>query len=307
MGCTVELQNLPATQGGTRWNFTESTYNWYWLVDGLMDAGYKVHLANPAAMNQYDGLKYTDDKTDARWIAHMLRLGILPCGYIYPKQSRPIRDLLRKRSQLVRYRTSNLLAMNNLFARNFGFSVSSSWLKKIENEDVDAVIPDPHIALALKSNLIVMQAANKQISAIEREVKKKVSLQKEFAQLLTVIGIGDILAMTIALETGDIKRFPAVGNYSSYCRSVRSQKISNKKKKGKGNPKNGNKFLAWAFVEAATYAIQYNDKAKRFYQRKSAKTKPVVAKKALANKLSRACYYIMRDQVPFDNERLFAT
>ena len=237
----------------------ESTYNWYWLVDGLMDAGYKVHLANPAAMQQYDGLKFSDDKTDARWIAHMLRLGILPCGYIYPKQTRPIRDLLRKRSQLVRYRTSNLLAMGNLISRNFGFSVSGDWLKKIDEEDVDAVIPDPHIALAMKSNLAVMQAASKQIKAIEREVKKKARLQKEFVQLLTVNGIGDILAMTIALETGDISRFKEVGNYSSYCRCVKSERRTNKKKKGEGNSKNGNKFLAWAFVEAATFAIRHND------------------------------------------------
>jgi transposase len=76
----------------------ESTYNWYWLVDGLMEHGYRVHLANTAAIQQYEGLKYTDDNSDARWLAHMLRLGVLPQGYIYPKQQRPIRDLLRKRS-----------------------------------------------------------------------------------------------------------------------------------------------------------------------------------------------------------------
>jgi len=86
----------------------ESTYNWYWLVDGLLDAGYKVHLANPAAMQQYSGLKYTDDNTDARWLSHMLALGILPEGYIYPKNERPVRDLLRKRGQLVRFRTANI-------------------------------------------------------------------------------------------------------------------------------------------------------------------------------------------------------
>jgi transposase len=60
----------------------ESTYNWYWLVDGLMEARYRVHLANPAAIQQYNGLKYTDDHSDARWLAHLLRLGVLPEGYI---------------------------------------------------------------------------------------------------------------------------------------------------------------------------------------------------------------------------------
>ena len=76
----------------------ESTYNWYWLVDGLQEAKYKVHLANPAEMQRYSGMKYTDDKWDSYWLAHMLRLGILPEGYIYPKEIRPIRDLLRKRT-----------------------------------------------------------------------------------------------------------------------------------------------------------------------------------------------------------------
>ena len=77
----------------------ESTYNWYWLVDGLMVAGYKTHLANPAAMKQYEGLKHTDDKTDARWIAHMLRLGILPQGYIYPKKDRPIGSAIKRKRE----------------------------------------------------------------------------------------------------------------------------------------------------------------------------------------------------------------
>ena len=85
----------------------ESTYNWYWLVDGLMDKAYRVHLANTAAIQQYEGLKYTDDDSDARWLAHLFRLGVLPEGYIYPKEHRPVRDLLRKRSQLVHHKTEH--------------------------------------------------------------------------------------------------------------------------------------------------------------------------------------------------------
>src|SRR4030066_1239759 len=98
----------------------ESTYNWYWLVDGLMDAGYRMHLANTVAIEQYDGLKYRDDASDARWLATLLRLGKLPEGYIYPRTERAIRDLLRKRSQLVRQATMNLLSIQNLFARKRG-------------------------------------------------------------------------------------------------------------------------------------------------------------------------------------------
>src|SRR5712664_3109914 len=89
----------------------ESTYNWYWLVDGLMEADYRVHLANPAAIQQYNGLKYTDDHSDARWLAHLLRLGVLPEGYIDPKEGRAVRDLWRKRSQLVQHKTTHLLSI----------------------------------------------------------------------------------------------------------------------------------------------------------------------------------------------------
>src|SRR5256885_15870373 len=80
----------------------ESTYNWYWLVDGLMDQGHKVHLANTAAIQQYEGLKYTDDHSDARWLAHILRLGVLPQGYIYPKEGGAVRELRPKAGQMGR-------------------------------------------------------------------------------------------------------------------------------------------------------------------------------------------------------------
>jgi len=107
----------------------ESTYNWYWLVDGLMDAGYTVHLAHTVAIKQYTGLKHTDDATDAYWLAHLLRLGILPTGYLYPKEARPLRDLLRKRSQLVRQQTMQVLSIQNLMTRNTGASVSAKRIK----------------------------------------------------------------------------------------------------------------------------------------------------------------------------------
>ena len=96
----------------------ESTFNWYWLVDGLEESGYPVHLVNTLAAQQYQGLKYTDDKTDARWLAHMLRLGILPTGWIYPKAKRAVRDLLRRRSQLVRQKTANRLGLRNVLERS---------------------------------------------------------------------------------------------------------------------------------------------------------------------------------------------
>jgi len=299
------LKELSVYQSELEGIVVESTYNWYWLVDGLMEQGYKVHLANTAAIQQYEGLKYTDDHSDARWLAHLLRLGVLPQGYIYPRAERPVRDLLRKRSQMVRQRTTNLLSIQNLMTRNTGGSLSANRVKGLDVQQVDELLPNRDLALAVKANLSVMCSADEQTEILERTVTERVKLRPQFSFLKTVPGIGQILALTIMLETGDIGRFSSVGNFASYCRCVGSQKISNGKKKGKGNTKNGNKYLAWAFVEAAHFAIQFNSKIKSFYQRKKAKTKVVVAIKAVAHKLCRACYYIMRDRVAFDVTKAF--
>jgi len=284
----------------------ESTYNWYWLVDGLMDAGYVVHLANTAAIKQYEGLKYTDDDSDAAWLAKLLRLKLLPEGYIYPREERAVRDLLRKRAQLVHQKTSNILSIQNLVARNTGMRISTNNIWKLTDEAVDALLPVEDLALAIKANISVLTCLRQQIKQIEQVVRDRVKVKPPFAYLQTTDGIGLILSLTIMLETGDVRRFAGVGNFASYCRCVDSKKLSNGKRKGEGNRKCGNKYLAWAFVEAANFAIRRNDRIMRFYQRKMAKTNRVVAIKAVAHKLARACYYIMRDQVDFDVNKAFA-
>jgi len=283
----------------------ESTFNWYWLVDGLMNAGYHVKLVNTAAVQTYSGLKHTDDKDDARWLAHLLRLEILPTGYIYPKEERAVRDLLRKRSQLVRQSTTNILSLQNILARNTAQSLSSYHIKKLDDAQAEKLLEDPNITLALKSNLYIIRCLQSTITEIEKTVLKQIRLRPEFKKLLTVSGIGEILGLTIMLESGDMSRFQKVGNFSSYCRCVKSERFSNGKKKGEGNRKNGNKYLAWAFIEAANFAIRYNDKVKSFYQNKKSKANGIIATKAVANKLARAYYHILKDQVPFDVNKAF--
>ena len=123
--------------------------------------------------------------------------------------------------------------------------------------------------------------------------------------LKTVAGVGHILGWTIRLETGPIDRFASAGKYVSYCRGVGSQHLSNGKTKGRGNRKNGNPYLAWAYVEAAHFAIRSYPPVRRFYERKQARTHRVVALKAVAHKLARASYYVMRDQVPFKMDLAF--
>jgi transposase len=250
----------------------ESTYNWYWLVDGLMEAGYRVHLANPAAIQQYGGLKYTDDHSDARWLAHLLRLGVLPEGYIYPKAERAVRDLLRKRAHLVRQHTAHVLSVQNILGRNTGARFSLKQIRALTQQALKGLLPETDHVLAITSSLVVLDCLSHQIKALEKIVHQRLQHTPAYEQLLTVKGIGPILAQTIALETGDIHRFPPVGNYASYCRCVASTKISNGKRKGQGNVKNGHPYLGWAYMEATQFALRFHPSAQRFYQRKLAKS-----------------------------------
>ena len=285
----------------------ESTFNWYWLVDGLEEAGYTVKLVNTTAVKSYDGLKYTSDEHDARHLAHLLRLGILPVGYIYPKEERAVRDLLRKRAQLVRSRTVQILSIQNLASRNSGKGLSTADIRKLDDEAIAKLCGgDIHRALAVTSSLSVLRCLDEQIKRLEGVVLAQAKLRPAFEKLLTVDGIGQVLGMTIMYETGTIDRFEKVGRFASYARCVDSSRWSNGKKKGEGNRKNGNKYLGWAFVEAATFAIRYNERVRKFYQRKKAKTNGVIGIKAVAHKLARACYHVLKEQVDFKEALAFA-
>jgi transposase len=285
----------------------ESTYNWYWLVDGLMEAGYTVKLVNTSAVKMYDGLKHTDDEDDARHLAHLLRLGILPTGYICPVKERGVRDLLRKRAQLVRCRTAQFLSIQNLVSRNTGGGIGPDEIRDLDDESISRLFGgNAERALALRSNLSVVRCLDEQIGTLERTILGRAKLKPAFQRLQTVPGIGKILGLTILYEAGPMKRFAKIGQFASYARCVQSSRWSNGKKKDEGNRKNGNKYLAWAFVEAAHFAVRHSERARRFYQRKKAQKNTAVAVKSVAHKLARACYHVLRDQVAFDEELAFA-
>lgn len=284
----------------------ESTFNWYWLVDGLQEAGYRVLLANTAAIKQYEGLKHRGDESDARQLAHLLRLGLLPEGHIMPKAARAVRDLARKRMQLVQQRTTQILSIESSLSRHVGWKLSSNRIKCLRQSDLDELRLDEMPMLGIKANLAVMQSLQAQIDALEQVLADYCRDEPGYWLLRTVTGIGEVLATVIVLETGDIGRFAQAGNYASYCRCVGSVHLSNGKKKGEGNAKNGNRYLAWAFVEAANFAVRSCEAARRFYQRKKATRNNTVAIKAVAHKLARACYQMLKNGEPFSVERCFA-
>ncbi|MCP3933109.1 MAG: IS110 family transposase [Bacteroidetes bacterium] len=283
----------------------ESTYNWYWLVDMLKENGFDVRLANPAAIQQFSGLKYTDDESDAYWLANLKRLNILKEGYIYPRDMRPTRDMLRRRLMFVHQRTAHILSLQSLITRQLALNYTGEMVKRLRERTLEEMFGESDFFTLAKSNRETIAFLGLKIKHIEKKVIEKVKLKPEFVMLTTIPGIGDILGITIMLEVGEVSRFAKVGNYSSYCRCVNSLRMSNAKKKGTGNRKNGNKYLAWAYVEAANHALRLCPEAHRFYQKKRAKSMNVIAIKALSNKLARASYYLMRDKVKFDAKKLF--
>jgi len=231
-------------------------------------------------------------------------LGILPQGYIYPREDRPVRDLARKRLFLVRHKTSHILSLQSLITRCSGQRVKANEIKQLSAEDLQHLLQEEHIVLSAQANLDSIRFFVQQIRRLEKAIKNKIKLKKEFQYLMTVPGIGTILAMTIMLEVGDINRFAKVGNFASYSRCVSSQRLSDGKSKGSGNRKNGNRYLSWAFIEAAHLSRRYNERFKSYYNRKIAQANTSLATKALSNKLARICYYIMKNQVPF-KEQMF--
>lgn len=284
----------------------ESTYNWYWLVDGLIEHGIVTRLVHSSAVPQYAGLKHGDDHSDARHLARLLRLGILPQGYIYPREQRAVRDLLRRRFHLVHQATNLMQVAQGMWSRRLGTGLTANAFRQLTEAQIVTHLAHPLERLALQTQREGWKALQVQIARIERTVATKLCGSSALDAVRTIPGVGVILGSTITLETGEIARFSDVGDYASYCRMVESRRLSNGKTKGYGNTKCGNRYLCWAFVEAANFSKRYCPEIQRWYDRKlSASRCKTLAIKATAHKLARASFYLMRNGGAFDARRAF--
>jgi len=283
----------------------ESTYNWYWLIDGLAEKGYPMVLANPAKIEQYSGLKHGDDTSDAYFLAELLRLKILPTAHIYDAQLRPVRDLLRRRLSLVQQRTALLLSFKSLYTRTTGQGLSLAVVKRLLPEEAKKLYEHPANQLIAQVQKQHIEQLTKSIEKIEKVILKVARCLPYYEKLKTLPGIGLVLGQTITMEVGDIKRFKEPGNSASYCRTVDARRLSNGKKKAQNNQKCGNRYLAWAFVEAANFAKRGDLKCRQWFDRKAAKTSKVIATKALACKLAKAAWFVMSQGVDYDENRVF--
>jgi transposase len=193
-----------------------------------------------------------------------------------------------------------MLSFKSLFTRTTGGQMSLSRLKAMEVAEAQAFYEHP--ANQLIAGLQVQHI--EQLDASIRQLEKAVlNVAKElpcYPRLKTLPGVGIILGLTITLEIGDIKRFAGPGQFASYCRTVDARRTSNEKCKGQNNRKCGNKYLAWAFVEAANFAKRYDEACRRWFDRKAARTNNVVATKALACKLAKAAWHVVAQEADYE-------
>jgi transposase len=284
----------------------ECMFAWYWLADLCADQGIAFVLGHALYMKAIHGGKAKNDRIDAGKLAAMLRGGVFPLAYAYPRAKRQTRDLLRRRSFFVRQRAQLIAHIVNT---NSQFNLPP-FPKKLtyaanRSDEIAERFTDPSTRLMIQADLALIDHYDEQIHELESYLVKnaKVDDPVTFGLLRTTPGIGPILGLVLLYEIDAIARFPAVGNLLSYARLVRCEHESGGKKKGSGGKKIGNAHLKWAFSEAACLMIRAVPAVKSWMQRQEKKCGKRKALAILEAKIGRAVYHLWRKQVPFDLKR----
>jgi transposase len=289
----------------------ECMFAWYWLADLCHDQDIPFVLGHALYMKAIHGGKAKTDKIDAHKIAVLLRGGMLPQAYVYPKGMRETRDLLRRRTFLVRRRAEALVHLSNTnsqynlppFPKKLTYAANRAEL------DIPQRFADPSVRKNVEVDLALIDAYDARIGELELYLARtaKVDDPQAFHRLRSVPGIGKILALILLYEIHDSTRFPAVGQFLSYARLVRCAHESAGKKQGTGGNKIGNAHLKWAFSEAACLFLRDSDQAKKWLARREKKHGKARALGALAARLGRTVYHLLRKQEVFDRQRFFAS
>jgi transposase len=287
----------------------ESTFNWYWLVDGLQEAGYEICLAHTLGLSMITAAKVKTDRRDALALAKLLRAGMIPKAYIYPKQTRPVRDLTRRRIRLVNLRAQEYTSIGRLLLQQGNLDYRRNDIKLVIEEDIQELFKNPWIQLNAKHELARIRLYTVQIREMEDMILQTVKDCSTYWRLLTVAGVGKILSITIFYEIGEISRFPGEGDFSSYCRVIPGVAQSGTScKRGRGS-KQGNSYLKWALSQASVYAVKSYPKIQRFYERQRrkhrGKAEKLIAYNIVAHKLAVAVYHVLRDGTKYNEEMLF--
>lgn len=284
----------------------ECMFAWYWLADLCEDERIPFVLGHALYMKAIHGGKAKSDKIDAGKLAAMLRGGMFPMAYVYPRAKRQTRDLLRRRSYFVRQRAQLIAHIQNTNSQ-FNHPPFPKKLTYAGNRTADLAdrFDDPSTRLSVTADLGLIAGYDAQLATLERYLVKNAKIDDPvtFGLLRTVPGIGPILGLVLLYEIDQIGRFPEAGNFLSYSRLVRCAHESAGKVKGSGGKKIGNAHLKWAFSEAACLMIRSCAPVKAWLQRREKKGGKRKALALLEAKLGRTVYHLWRKQAPFDAKR----
>jgi len=289
----------------------ESTFNWYWLIDGLQEKGYDVFLAHTLGLYMITGAKVKTDRRDALALAKLLKAGLIPKAYIYPKHSRPVRDLLRRRRHLVSLRAIEYSSLRMLLMRHGILEHNRNQIKLLPEEELKRWLSHPLVQLHARQQLQRARLYTSQLEELEEKILTIAQDRPEYDRLMTIPGIGKILAVTVLYEVGEISRFLNPKHFSSYCRLIPGITQSGSScRRGRGS-KQGNANLKWAFSQAAIYAVRYYPKIRRSYdrhlRRHQGRARKLIAYNIIAHKLAVAAFHVLRNETVYHEEMLLGS
>ena len=280
----------------------ECMFTWSWIADLCIQEGIPFVLGHALYMKAIHGGKAKNDKIDSKKIAVLLRGGMVPQAYVYPKNMRSSRDLMRRRNHLMRKRAELFAHIQNTRSQ-YNLPDPLGCIAKPKNRDgVAERFQDFSVQNMINTDLSVIEAYDPIIAKMERAIIQMAKHHDPVAHALlnTIPGIGKILSLVILYEIEDIKRFPRVQEFVSYCRLVKCKKESNGKTYGTSGKKIGNAHLKWAFSEAAVLFLKGNEQGRRYLDRLTNKHGKGKALSILAHKLGRAVYFMLKNKKPFD-------
>jgi transposase len=283
----------------------ECCYNWYWLADACMDADIEFVLANVLYLKHIHGGKNKNDKLDSEKLAHLLRTNLIPPSYVYPRERRPMRGLLRQRMSYV-WERSTLLGHLQMNQQSEGIDPvpKGGHNRDVWEERVLEQYTDPLHALAVKCDMELIRSYDRRIEIIDQrlaDLARRVH-GRDYGLIKTVPGIGRILALTILFEVDRIDRFPTVKDFCSYSRLVKGSVASAGKVKGLCGGKMGNPYLRWAFGQAAVICKRNHPLLTPYAEKLVSKHGKFKGNAILANKLGRAVYFMLQKGTAFDAE-----
>jgi transposase len=283
----------------------ECIFTWYWLADLCAQEGLPFVLGHALYMKAIHGGKTKNDKIDSQKIAVLLRGGMLPQAYVSPAAMRATRDLLRRRTHLMRKRAELLAHIQNTHSQYNLPEIGKKIAYKANRDGVAERFPDPAVQKSIEVDLALIGHYDQLLRDVELSILK--TAKQHNAQTLyllrTIPGIGEILSLVLLYEIHAITRFPRVQDFLSYCRLVKCTKESAGKRYGTSGTKIGNAHLKWAFSEAAVLFLRANPTGQKYLTKLEKKHGSGKALTRLGQKLGRTVYYMLQRQTAFDMDK----